>query len=134
MKCPNCERECEEIDLVSHDGDCDCCDGELDTLHCGCYYDWEPRVCTQLTAASNRKPAPSEATATENQQKPAAWQKHQIMAVLRDGETFKGLAKQVQYCEISWPQSCVMGEPIRIQTNERKITNGNLAGSQQADP
>ena len=40
MKCPNnCGRDVEENELVVHDGDCDLCDGELDTTHCGCYYD-----------------------------------------------------------------------------------------------
>lgn len=37
MICPNCFKECEC--LYSHDGDCDCCEGELDVVHCGCYHD-----------------------------------------------------------------------------------------------
>ena len=39
MICLNCHEECDEIDLIFHDADCDLCDGELDVTHCGCYYD-----------------------------------------------------------------------------------------------
>ena len=50
------------------------------------------------------------------QEKPAAHRNHPINAVLRDGETFKELAKRVEYCEITWPQCIVWGEPIRLKS------------------
>lgn len=49
---------------------------------------------------------------------PAAQRNHPVKAVLRDGETFRELARKVEYCEITWPQCYVMGEPIRIKTDE----------------
>jgi hypothetical protein len=54
--------------------------------------------------------------ATPSQNVPAAHRNHPVNAVLRDGETFRELAKKVEYCEITWPQCYVMGEPIRIYT------------------
>jgi hypothetical protein len=50
------------------------------------------------------------------QRKPAAHQDHPIAAVLRDGETFRELARKVEFCEITWPQCREVGEPIRIYT------------------
>ena len=53
--------------------------------------------------------------------KPAAYCNHPINLVLRpeDGETFEKLAKQVEYCEISWPQSYLFGEPIYIRKEKK---------------
>jgi len=31
-------------------------------------------------------------------------------------EEFRQIVKQVQFCEISWPQCYEMGEPIRLTT------------------
>ena len=39
ITCPNCGEDCEEVDLVIHDADCEFCDSEIDIAHCGCYYD-----------------------------------------------------------------------------------------------
>lgn len=47
--------------------------------------------------------------------RPAAHRNHPINAVLRPDESFRELARKVEYCEITWPQSYEMGEPIRIQ-------------------
>lgn len=55
-------------------------------------------------------------TTPDDQRKPAAHRDHPIRLVLRDGETFRELAKKVEYCEIGWPQFYEMGEPIRIYT------------------
>ncbi len=48
----------------------------------------------------------------------AANRNHPIKAVLReaDGETFAELARKIEYCEITWPQCYVMGEPIFLTT------------------
>lgn len=60
---------------------------------------------------------------TANHHAPAAHRDHPIKAVLReaDGETFAELARKIEYCEITWPQCYVMGEPIRLSTD--KTTN-----------
>jgi hypothetical protein len=49
--------------------------------------------------------------------KPAAHRNHPINAVLRPDEPFRELARKVEYCEITWPQSYEMGEPIQMMTD-----------------
>jgi hypothetical protein len=60
---------------------------------------------------------------TASRHTPAAHRNHPIKAVLREaeGETFAELARKIEYCEITWPQCYVMGEPIRIKTDETEI-------------
>jgi hypothetical protein len=52
-----------------------------------------------------------------NEHKPAAHRNHPINAVLRPDEPFRELARKVEYCEITWPQSYEMGEPIQMMTD-----------------
>jgi len=47
---------------------------------------------------------------------PAVFTDNPLKAILKEGETFEELCRKVQYCEITWPQCYVMGEPIRIKT------------------
>jgi hypothetical protein len=51
---------------------------------------------------------------------PAAHRDHPVNAVLRDGETFRELARQVEYCEITWPQCYEMGEPIYLESERQQ--------------
>ena len=59
---------------------------------------------------------------------PAAHQNHPVNVVLReaDGETFAELARRVEYCEITWPQCYVLGEPIFLTTEEPSDGRGIL--------
>lgn len=43
-----------------------------------------------------------------------------VKSVLReaDGETYRELVRQVEYCEITWPQCYVMGESIHLTTTQ----------------
>ena len=50
---------------------------------------------------------------------PAAHRSHPIQSVLRDGEMFRELARKIEYGEISWPQSYIMGDPIIINSNHQ---------------
>ena len=59
-------------------------------------------------------------TEHSDQQKPAAWRNHPILAVLREGESFRQIAKQVEYCEIGWPQCYELGQPIRLYTERNQ--------------
>jgi hypothetical protein len=45
---------------------------------------------------------------------------HFLEAVLRPGETLASIGKRVEFCEITWPQCYVMGEPIRIYTEDKQ--------------
>ena len=53
-----------------------------------------------------------------NNHKPATHRDHPINSVLRLDESFRELARKVEYCEITWPQSYEMGEPIRLKSEE----------------
>jgi hypothetical protein len=52
---------------------------------------------------------------------PAAHRDHPINAVLRPecGETFRELARQVEYCEITWPQCWMGGEAIYLESKRK---------------
>jgi hypothetical protein len=51
---------------------------------------------------------------------PAVHRNHPINLVLRPDESFRELARKVEYCEITWPQSYIIGQPIRISTDTTK--------------
>ena len=56
-----------------------------------------------------------------NNHKPATHRDHPINSVLRSDESFRELASKVEYCEITWPQSYEMGEPIRLKSEEEPV-------------
>ena len=49
---------------------------------------------------------------------PAAFTHHPLNAVLKDGETFEEFSRKVQFCEITWPQCWVIGEPIYLERTD----------------
>ena len=54
---------------------------------------------------------------TTDHHAPAAHRGHPIQSVLRDGETFRELARKIEYGEISWPQCWERGEEIRLKSS-----------------
>ena len=79
------------------------------------------RIKQELGNRQARRPRKAAETM---QEKPAAQQNHPVNAVLRPDETFRELARKVEYCEITWPQSYVMGEPIKIKGGDDRPRAG----------